>query len=375
MSDRSIFGQTETSVHSMTAMRRLRRDVFARDQYALTGVCLYAQLLIGVGLYLYGHVSTPGYLSVLLALPAFLAVYFLSLFLAGRRGKGRLDSAAGRALYFLLGVVSLLDAQLAMFALCAVLSDILPNISPFWGAVAIALITALSVGGGDEYALSRLARLLRWGLLAALLYAAAGAVPSGNVGHLFPLLGYGWGIIGRGALWMSGCAAGCCFPLIQPRDGEILSAMRGHWKAGLRNVLFPVLLAAAAALLSAYLMPVYALARPETLGFRLLLISHMNPSLLGWSLLVCGTMFLLLLALAAGVLRGAALFACAAGRKNTSPLLITVLLLLPVPAAALGTVPVEEALLVLAPWRGAAAVIALLLMLLLSFLPSKEAAK
>ena len=372
MSDRSILGKTGTGVHSMQALRKLRLDVFARDQYALTGVCLYAQMIIGMGLYLYGYVSTPGYLSVLLTLPAFAGMYFLSLYLAKRRDRGMLP-AAGRWAGLLLAAVSLLDAQLALYALCAVLRDILPHVSALGCALAVALITALAVGSGNGGTLARLGRFMRWGLLAALVYAAAGAVPYGNAGHLFPVLGYGFHTVGRGALWMSGCAAGCCFPLLLPQDAGVPESLENHWKAGLRTVLFSVLLGVATALFSAYLMPVYALARPETLGFRVLLISHINPSLLGWSLLVCGSMFLLLIALAAGADRAAALLARAAGRDKASPLLVTVLLLLPVPAAAFGTAPVEEILLRLAPWRGAVALAALLMMLALSLIPGKGA--
>lgn len=357
----SSVSQTVTDVTDRQTLLRERHKAYALEQYALSGLSLYAQTIIGLALYLYSHVSTPGYLSLLLQLPCCAGLMGGALWLCRRRQAGEtpLASAVGRPLARVLAAAlalcALLDAQLAAYSLCAILSDVLPHISSLWAALTVAVVTALAIGGGDEYGLPRLARLLRWLLALMIGFCTATALPHGSLGHLAPWLGRGMGSIGRGALWMSGSVASCCLPLLMPQRESNLQALCDEGKAGLRTVLLSLGLGLLTALCSAFLLPFYALARPETLGWRLLLVSDVSPSLIGWSLLLCALLMLLLMAQAAGVTRAASLLCWAAGKRTASPFLITVLLMLLLPLAALSTREAEALLQALAPWRGAVA--------------------
>ena len=88
--------QTTTTIHTAQELLAQRTQVFSSQQSALSGLTLYAQLRIGMAMYLFGHVSTPGYLSVLLTVPAAAALYLLSAYVARRAAPGRrpLESAA-----------------------------------------------------------------------------------------------------------------------------------------------------------------------------------------------------------------------------------------------------------------------------------------
>ena len=355
----SSLSQTETNVTGRQSLLQERRRVYALEQYALSGLQLYVQMAIGLALYLYQHVSTPGYLSLALLLPFAAGLMGGALWLCRRRQAGEtpLESAVGRRLARVLAVAlalcALMDAQLAAYSLCAVLSETLPSVSSLWAALAAAVVTALAIGGGDEYALPRLARLLRWLLGLMVGFCAATALPHGSPGHLAPWLGRGTGSVLQGALWMSGGVASCCLPLLTPQRETNLQGLYDGGKRGLRTVLLSLTLGMVTALTSAFLLPFYALARPETLGWRLLLVSDVSPSLAGWSLLLCGLLMLLLMAQAAGVTRAASLICWAAGRDTASPFLITGLLMLLFPLSALSTQDAEALLRALAPWRSA----------------------
>ena len=362
----SPLNKTSTPVHSMDAMLRQRETALAHDQCVLSGVSLYGQIYIGIALYLYSHVSTPGYLSILLAAPFLLLVSLLSLWLARQADprQGVLRWAAGRragsVMAVVLAAVFWLDAQLAVYSLTAIVQNVLPNVSTLWVSLAIAVMMAITIGGGEEHALPRLARMLRWLILAFFLYCLFTALPYGKMGHLFPLLGHGGGRLFQGALWICGCLGGACCPLILPNAGQYMGPLRSRTSLLLRPQLTALAAAILTALLSAYLLPVYALARPETLGWRLLLITHVSPSVVGWSLFLCAVMFLMLITLAAGVTQSASLLTWAAGAPRAKPYIIAVLLLLQVPAAALDLEVIEEGLTRIAPWRGAAVLLILL---------------
>ena len=79
---------TQTSVHSTASMQALRRQSLASDQYALCGLNVYAQILIGMALYLYERVGTPGYFSILLTAPFALALLYLARRAAKRPPRG-----------------------------------------------------------------------------------------------------------------------------------------------------------------------------------------------------------------------------------------------------------------------------------------------
>ena len=126
---------------------------------------------------------------------------------------------------------------------------------------------------------------------------------------------------------------------------------------------------------AAYLLPFYALARPEALGWRALLYAEISSSLTGWSLLLCAQMFLMLFSLAAGVTRAAALLSRAAGKKKSPPWLLAALLLLLMGAAGLNPPGFSALLLAALPWRAVLALLALAAMVIGSLLrgkPGKE---
>lgn len=363
----------------MEEMRRQRQHVYLQDQCALSGVSIFGQLVIGGAFYLYGHVSTPGYLSILLTLPFLLALAFLSLFLARRAGgKGVLEAAGplpGKIIGVLLSLIFLLDAQMAAFAICAMLTDALPHLSPLLSMIALALLTAAAIGGEESYALARLSRLLRWVLLILLAFCALAALPHGSLSYLFPVLGEGMENIAKGSLWMSGCLAGACCPLLLPPGTEPLTPLPQKGRMLYRPLIFALIAGTAYALLSACLLPFYALARPENLGWRMLLFAKISGSSAAWSLLFFAMMFLMLISLSAGVLRSASLLSYAAGKRRPKASLITLLLLLLTPAATLKSLPVQHALLALAPIRGIGVLMLLGALCILSLFRKKEAAQ
>lgn len=374
MSHSSPF-QTQTPVHSIKDMMRQRHRAYAQDQCILSAMGLYAQLVMGTAFYLYEHVSTPGYLSILLCLPLLLLMAFLSLRLSRRTKGGAIFSLAGKipgkALALILAAVFFLDAQLAAYAISAILSDVLPNLSPLLTMMAVALIMGASIGGEDEYALPRLSRLVRWPLLIAVIFCAVTALPHGNTAYLSPVLGRGAGSIFQGTLWMTGCLSGACCPLLLPHTAQTLSPLREKGALLYRPLIIAGALAIGYAAISSCMLPFYSLARPENLGFKLLLFTKVSGYAPAWSLLIFAHLFLMLIALSAGVLRSAALITWTAGKKKSSPALIIVLLLLLVPAAALKSMDVEKLLIALSPFRGAAVLIILTVLWILSLIRGK----
>lgn len=333
----------------------------ARDRGVLSGVQLYAQTAVGLALYLYDRVSTPGYLSLLLTLPYLLAVSALA-----RRAKKRAENgdpwgsgSLGRGLSLAAALVCMLDAQLLFFALCAIAEDVMPDLPPLTAALTLALAMGLSVSGCHARdALPRLARPVRWFAAAALGFCALSALPYGQADHFFPLLGSGHASVGRGALWMCGACAGCVWTWLSPGGEECPPA---------RTLLLPWARSAAAGiatmLISVWLMPFFFMARPETAGWRLLTLTNMTPSVPAWSLNVLGLCSVLLLALCASLSRAGELLIRFAGRDGPSPAFSFLLPLLLIPAA-LPSTGAQDALVRAAPWRAAATVAILGMMLL-----------
>ena len=163
--------------------------------------------------------------------------------------------------------------------------------------------------------------------------------------HLFPLLGFGPASVLRGCIWVLGASAGVCCPLLSaggpPRRRMLLSLLAAFF------------LAAAAALAAAWLMPVYALAAPRTVGWRMLLVTHMTPSVPCWSVQVALVTLLLLLSLAVSVRRAAAFAASSFGveRKAGNHWAETLFLLLLIPFSAMQTESVRAFLVTAGPLR------------------------
>lgn len=348
-------GKTKTWVHTEETMRRQRERAAIREKAALSSLGIFGQITIGCSLYLYDHVSTPGYLSILLTLPFLLLIQGTGFMLMRRSDPGKgaiLEGAgeiAGRILAALLALLCWLDGQLAFYALCAMVSNILPTVSSFQVALAIAVIVAFALGGQGNQGLARLSRLIGVLVFLCIFYCVLIALPYGNGGHLFPLLGRGMGSIFRGAFWMCGCLSGACLPLLMPLENK--EAMTENRRLLWKPSLLALLGGCGIALLSGYLLPFYALARPETMGYRLLLLARISPSVAGWSLLVCAMLFLMLMTLGAAVQGGGKLLALS-GRRRKIPVSLTAGILFSyVPCGALNIQPLEDIFLQLGFFR------------------------
>ena len=171
---------------------------------------------------------------------------------------------------------------------------------------------------------------------------------------------------------MGGCMAGACCPLLIPRLSPSLAPFQEKGILLYRPLLGALAAGVIYALISACLLPAYSLARPENLGFRMLLFTKISGSSLAWSLMVFAQMFLLLLTLASGILRCTHLILWTAGKRKNSPWLTTAFLLLLVPAAALKTLPVQEMLIFLAPFRGAVVILSLIVLCILTWIRERR---
>ena len=367
-------GRTETGVHSPEQMICQRRTAALRDKSSLNAMSVYAQLCIGFSLYLYGQVSTPGYLSALLMMPVLLLLFLPSWFLARRKRPGLSVTASaagerGAKLFFLcFFLVHLLDAQMAFFTLCAVVRDVMPDFERAAAALAAALFCAL--GGGEDEGLNRLSRPLKRVVGALLLYCAVIAVPHGSAAHFFPLLGFGPASVLRGTLWMSGGLASVVWPLLNREDTEPPQRFFFTLRAPLLALGLGVITYAA----SVWLMPVYVMQRPESLGWRMLLLVHMTPSVPAWSMEVIGLMLLLLAASTYSTTQAARALSQFGGKQKTPRFLTAVLLFLLVPACVIDPDNVQKMLTAAAPLRAAGSFILLGLLCLCSLIRKKKKA-
>ena len=367
-------GQTETSVHSPAQMIAQRRTAALLDKSGLNALSVYAQLAIGFSLYLYEQVSTPGYLSTLLTLPVLLLLFLPGRFLASRKQPGLsvTVSAAGtggaRIFFLCFFLLHLLDAQLAFFTLCAVVRDVMPDFERTAVALAAALFCAL--GSGEDEGLNRLSRPLKWLIGALLLYCVLIAVPHGSAAHFFPLLGYGPASILRGTLWISGGLASAAWPMLTREDTE--PPLR--FFPTLRAPLLALVLGSITYLASVWLMPVYVMQRPESLGWRMLLLVHMTPSVPAWSMEVIGLMLLLLTATAYSASQASFALSQFGGQQKTPRFLTAALLFSLVPACVTDPDSVQEMLAAASPWRAAVSFMLLILLCLCSLIRNKKKA-
>ena len=190
-------GRTTTTVHSPRELKAQRWEALAEDRCALSALSVYAQSFIGLALYLYSHVSTPGWLSILGTIPFALILLYLASKTTKNAGETNdvLSFAAGKRgtklVLFLFLLLHLFNAQLVFAALCAVLRNAMPDHS-LW-KLALLMMPALSWAnsGRQGDALARLTRLMKWIIGVLFLYAFLSAVPHGSAAHFFPVLGYG----------------------------------------------------------------------------------------------------------------------------------------------------------------------------------------
>ncbi len=371
-------GKTVSSVSTMDGLRAQRWQALGRDQSALAAMSVFAQLWISFALYLYGHVSTPGAFSLLLTLPYLLLIWFMGRFLArgAKQGEDAVASAVGnkaaKAFYFLFSLLHFMDAQLTLYAFCAVAGDVMPGHSALSTTLAVALLCFAALDRDPENVLPRLARLLKWAVGALLLYCALIALPYGKTAHFFPLLGFGPSTIGKGAFWLCGAVSGGVWPLILPQSGEIQRLMAQKPRICLKPWLISVGAGLAMYGLSVWLLPVYAMARPQSLGWRMLAVTHMTPSVPAWSMEVMGLFLLLLLSLAHSVFLSAKLIERGAGKKKRIRFLPLLLLLLLCPASILKLPSINLFLVSAAPLRGVAALGLLAALCLCSLMKRKK---
>ena len=366
-----MIGKTVTNVHSESQMLAQRRSAAVLDERGMNALSVYAQLCIGFSLYLYGQVSTPGYLSALLTVPGLLLLFLPVRFLVRRKKAGLSVTASaagtqgGKLFDLCFFLLHLLDAQLAFFALCAVVMDAMPD----FGRTPAALIAALfcALGVGDDGSLYRLSRPLKWLIGALLLYCVIISVPHGKAAHFFPLLGYGPASILRGALWMTGAIASGVWPLLAREDTEPTE----RFFSAVRFPLTAVGLGVFTYLASVWLMPVNVLQRLESLGWRMLLLVHMTPSVPAWSLEVIGLMLLLLAAVTYSASQAAIALARSGGKRKPVRFITALLLFLLVPACVVDPDGMQVLLTVAAPWRALACFLSLVLLCLCSLIRNK----
>ena len=350
--------KTYSSVHTMNREKTPRRRESAKANERLAAINVYVQCIIGFSLYLYDHVSTPGWISLLAAIPFLITVYFLGRFLytGAEPGQNAVSSVAGktggRIVFFSFFMIHMLDALTVFFALIAVIQDVMPDLSVVLSALAVCLFCAYALFSGGENAVPRLARFLPNLILLLFLCCLLFAVPYGKAAHFFPALGYGAVSIGKGTLWICGAFSSAAWPILLPvKPGEPSIPASYGAKAFFRCVI-PLLAAVMTYCVSVWLMPVYALARPESMGWRMLLVTHMTPSVPAWSMEVLGLFLLLLFSLCASVKQAAAFFSASAGNEKKDFPVASLLLLLLFPSCLIEQPLLQRFLIRIYPWRG-----------------------
>ncbi len=345
--------ETRTAVQSQEAKLAQRKGCAIQNQFTLSALHLYVQLLAGMSYMLYRQVSTPSWLSLLLLLFPLGAGYFVSCCLA--RKDRIMETKWGRAAQLFLFLCLFLDAQLSLCALSEMVREILPDFSSPLIALLIILSIIPALEKQHASALPTLSCLLRWPLMLSIAFSMVGALGKGDGGNLFPLLGQGAEGVLLGTGWMVSCLSAALTPLYIPGPAMTLQQK----KKGFVSLLLSLGAGILTALLSAYLLPFYFLARPETIGSRLLLIIKSNPSLLAWSLLICAMMLLFLLSITCALSRSRHLLSHVVGKPMSGWM---ALLLFPLPAFS--TDLAEQLILQFAPIRTACMGLALLLLLM-----------
>ena len=350
--------QTLSFVHSEGAAEQQRVCAFARERCGLSAMVIYAQLWIGFSLYLYDHVSTPGWISLLLIGPYAAAMLCMGKYLLFHANgcDDPIVFAAGkkasRLFFILLSISPLFDGFISFYALCALIRDVMPDHSVWEGALAVAFTCAYSLGSGKERALPHLGSFLKWIVGILLLYCFLIAIPHGKASHFFPLMGSGISSILKGSLWMCGSLSAALWPLISAEPAEqVFHKQKASF--GFSSVFIAILFALITYGVSIWLLPYYAMARPHALGWRLLLVTHMTPSIPAWSLEVIALLLLLMLSLSVSIAHAAMTFSKGMGQKKEPRFLKPILLVLMLPSCVIDTALTKQFIIYAAPWRGA----------------------
>ncbi|MBQ9264194.1 MAG: hypothetical protein IJ189_08305 [Clostridia bacterium] len=332
----------------------IERPEHARCRSMATGISLYAQVIIGLCLFLTEYTGTPGWMAILLTGP----VTFLCAWLARRTPVCK--GAVSRAL---VGLIAWMDEVIVFYVLCGLCKALLPDLNAWLlSAVLCALSWFSSVG--KERALMLASRPIIPLILVPIAYNACAAVPNMDLGNLFPLLGAGMPRLLGGAVWMLGSTVPACLIFLTP-------AANAPARPSLLPPVLGLLFGAITAFLYALLLPYPALQRPAALSEKLTLLTQLSSPTAGWSLLIGAQLFLLFYSLTLNLSRAGEMI-CALGNKKGKPQLLTAALLLPsLIIGACMTEQVNATLLMLSPLRFVLA-LGLLIGLNLKKAPPKE---
>lgn len=317
--------KTTTVVHSGETLQAVNDRAALRENNLALSTLLYAQLLSMSALSLLSIASTSAYLSALMTILPAGVLYAVSSYCAKKRAY-RLP----RALAAVFALLFFSDMALCLLSLTElVCAYVLPGAGRSMIALPAAFFIGLSLTGKKPGGARRAAAFLTLFYLPALVICLLFALPEGNIGHLFPLLGYGGGQTLRGAMYMTGgvWSAGA-LPFFTQREKQPQLKKARPYLVPLTALLLMALLL----FFYAYLLPAPLL--PGDWGFvlRLQLIMEMSPNTLSWSLMLISRMLLFLSAFSVA---GDTACEClhTALQKKKAPVLA--LLLLSVPIALL----------------------------------------
>lgn len=352
--------QTTTAVHSEETLNAVNRRAEERENNLALSVLQYAQLLTMSALSLLSVASTSAYLSALTAIVPAGILYAISSFCAQKHAY-----QLPRALAMLFAPMFFSDMVLCLLSLTELTcAYVLPGAARIVISLSTAAFAGLSLTGRKRGGARRTAAYLSGFFLLALIICLAFALPEGNRGHLYPLLGYGGGQTLMGAAYLTGgvwSAAAMPF-FTQGRAHPALKKRRAYLVPLMAMLLLALLL-----FFYAYLLPAPLL--PGDWGFvlRLQLIMEMSPNTLSWSLMLISRMLLFLSAFSVA---GDTACEClhTALKKKKAPVLIVMLLSVP-----LSLLPLDKmlpALQIILPLRYALCVIAVIP---LCFMRKKEA--
>lgn len=317
--------KTTTAVHSEETLRAVNDRAVLRENNLALCTLIYAQLLSMSALSLLSIASTSAYLSALMTILPAALLYALGSVCAGRRGYH-----LPRALAAVFALLFFSDMALCLLSLTEIVcAYVLPGAGRSMIALPAAFFIGLALTGKKPGGARRAAALLVLFYLPALVICLLFALPEGNIGHLYPLLGYGGAQTLRGSLYMTGgvWSAGA-LPFFTQRERQPQLKKARPYLAPLTALLLMALLL----FFYAYLLPAPLL--PGDWGFvlRLQLIMEMSPNTLSWSLMLISRMLMFLSAFSVA---GDTACEClhTAFQKKKAPVLP--LLLLSVPLALL----------------------------------------
>ena len=314
--------KTTTVAHSEETLSAVNHRTVLRENNLALCTLLYAQLLTMSALSLLSIASTSAYLSALLSILPSALLYGLSSLCARKRAY-----QLPRALAMLFALLFFSDMALCLLSLTELIcAYVLPQTTRLFIALPTALLTGLALTGKKRGSARRTAAFLALFFLAALVICLMFALPEGNRGHLYPLLGYGGGQTLRGAVYMAGGAwsAGALPFFTQGESNPALKKRRPYILPLTAMLLLSLLL-----FFYAYLLPAPLL--PGDWGFvlRLQLIMEMSPNTLSWSLMLISRMLLFLTAFSVS---GDTACEClhTALKKKKAPILLFMLLSVPI---------------------------------------------